>query len=86
MALNYLEKVLCFVPKMTIFSELKAKAKRWESSTITQLKSKRSTLKEQVADLIKKDRMKHELQLKRHQLGTLEARMRMMNKDKELMV
>lgn len=64
-------------------TDLKAKAKRWETAAVNQLRTRRNELKEQITELHRQRRLEQDAQQKRQALAAIEAKIKFINRDKE---
>ena len=71
---------------LVLYSDLKAKARRWDEKQVDGLKRKRDSLLTELKDLSKHRRKEPELQNLRSQIDGLEHRLRYSTKDKETTV
>lgn len=66
-----------------IFSDLKARAKRWDEKQISSLVSRRDALHAEMKELLKKKRKEAELRTFQSQINGLEKRLKYTQKDKD---
>jgi structural maintenance of chromosome 1 len=68
------------------YSDLRAKARRWDEKMLNQLKSKKEKLMEERKDAMKKQRKESELNTVRSQIKGLETRLKYSQNDLETTV